>query len=78
VIAALVGLDALARQIADHESAGRHDSAAAYWGLFDDAVAQLSVDELRVAVKQLLVARSDSSVALASGPRGLFSRLVAS
>jgi hypothetical protein len=74
----LAALEALARDIAEHEAAGRHDSAAAYWGLFDDAVAQLSVDELRVAVKQLLMARSDSSVALASGPRGLFSRLVAS
>jgi hypothetical protein len=31
-------------------------------------------DQLRAAVKQLLVARSDSSVRLASVPRGIFSR----
>jgi hypothetical protein len=49
-----------------------------YWDLFNDAVAEMTVDQLRAAVKQLLVARSDSSVRLASAPRGIFSRPVAS
>jgi hypothetical protein len=39
---------------------------------------ETAVDQLRAAVKQLLVARSDSSVRLASVPRGIFSRLAAS
>jgi hypothetical protein len=45
-----------------------------YWDLFNDAVAEMTEDQLRAAVKQLLIARSDSSVRLASAPRGIFSR----
>jgi hypothetical protein len=74
----LADLEAVADHIGRLEAAGDHSAATVYWDLFNDAVGEMSVDQLRVAVKQLLIARSDSSVRLASGPRGLFSRLVAS
>jgi hypothetical protein len=56
----LADLEALADHIGKLETAGDHSAAAVY--------------QLRAAVKQLLVARSDSSVRLASAPRGIFSR----
>jgi plasmid stabilization system protein ParE len=70
----LADLEALADHIGKLETAGDHSAAAVYWDLFNDAVAEMTVDQLRAAVKQLLVARSDSSVRLASAPRGIFSR----
>jgi hypothetical protein len=74
----LADLEALADHIGKLETAGDHSAATVYWDLFNDAVAEMTEDQLRAAVKQLLIARSDSSVRLASAPRGIFSRLVAS
>jgi ribosome-binding factor A len=70
----LADLEALADHIGKLETSGDHAAATVYWDLFNDAVAEMTVDQLRAAVKQLLVARSDSSVRLASAPRGIFSR----
>jgi hypothetical protein len=74
----LADLEALAAHIGDLETRGDRANATVYWDLFADAVEEMPVDQLRAAVKQLLVARSDSSVRLASAPRGIFDRLVTS
>jgi hypothetical protein len=76
----LADLEALADHIGKLETAGDHSAATVYWDLFNDAVAEMTEDQLRAAVKQLTPRgpRHDSSVRLASAPRGIFSRLVAS
>lgn len=74
----LANLEELARRIGEAEVHGDHALASRLWLLLDEEVTALPVDAKDAAIKQLLIARSDSSVRLAVGVRGLFSRLVAS